>query len=240
MGNSSTVSVVVSVPVTALSISVSTPSGPPQLTSLVTGYLTAAGVGVAGKTVSLYYDSTLFFSATTGSDGGYSITMIYPSPGYGTFLLHTNFAGDASYAASTSPTVTETIAQIPTSLSIVVSPTSGPSPLTVNITGTLSVTSTGAGISGETVSLYEGTAVIATSGVNSAGFYSFTVTLTAMGTYNFHTSFSGDFAYAGCEESDHAVVAGPTPPPSPLPWLPIEIGLVTGMAIVGYYLYKHR
>jgi hypothetical protein len=57
-------------------------------------YESAGGVwsGLAGKTVSLYYNGTKIADVTTGSDGSYSHSAVIPN--FGTYTLKATFAGE--------------------------------------------------------------------------------------------------------------------------------------------------
>jgi hypothetical protein len=85
-------------------ISISAPStvspGEPFIISGTLEYQSASGVwsGLAGKTVSLYYNSTKIADVTTASDGSYSktgVTITTP----GTYTLKASFAGAGFTAA---------------------------------------------------------------------------------------------------------------------------------------------
>jgi hypothetical protein len=79
-------------------ISISAPSSvAPGQTFTISGkleYKSSPGAwsGLAGRTVSLYYDSTKIADVTTGSDGSYSASVSIPT--IGTYTLTASYAGE--------------------------------------------------------------------------------------------------------------------------------------------------
>ncbi|HEX6920187.1 MAG TPA: Ig-like domain-containing protein [Actinomycetes bacterium] len=90
----------------------------------VTGTLMSSTSAVAGREVTVFRtgcsstgsSSTAVGSAVTGADGAYSVTDNYPPAG--TCGYYARFAGDTSYAGSTSATVTVNVAKRTASLSL--------------------------------------------------------------------------------------------------------------------------
>lgn len=157
------------------------------------GILATGDSGVGGVTVSLFDASGLYSQTTTAANGTYSFTNLTPGTGY--YVVVTPVTGD-----SFSPQVTETATNPDTSIvnattgkTANITVTSGTTvshvdaglyapPATGGITGVAFLDANGdgvlnsgeTGVSGLTVTLYNGTTVVATTTSGTGGAYSFT------------------------------------------------------------------
>lgn len=110
---------------TALSIGVSANTVLVGNPVTVSGVLSSGTSAVAGREVTVFHDgctsapasnSTAVGSAITAADGSYSVTDAYPSAG--TCTYYARFAGDTSYAGSTSARIDVTVQKRTTTLSV--------------------------------------------------------------------------------------------------------------------------
>ena len=200
-----TITVVSLFNVTALTISISTPTTGTNQNFTINGALvTGTGSPVASKTVTLQTSTdditwnAITPTATTDPNGVYIFTEWEGTSG--TYYFQTTFAGDANYGSSTSTSpVSILITSAPPAQSVlsISMPSLGQVDQDFTITGTLSSGATGIG--GVTITLQRSTDATnwgpvaknptATTDVN--GNYTFTDEEVATGTYYYRTTFAG-------------------------------------------------
>lgn len=211
MVKSSEVTVLATKKEVTLSLDVYYGSGPPHPQD-ITGYLKdkITGAGISGATIALWSGAETFIgNFTTLTDGSYG-TFNY-AVAVGTYNFTANFLGNATYLSATAGK-TCIYAKGATTITIARTPAEGIIPLTVTISGKLKRVSAdrygvaGEGIAAKTVNLHKDRAITPlkstiTSGTPATvGDYSFTDTLTVVGTYIYDTRFETDAYYLGCEE----------------------------------------
>ncbi len=171
-------------------------AGTGHLTRTDTGAGISGGIIVEQSTDGVTW--TQLTSAVADSAGNFSVNMTFT--GAGSVQLRARFAGDTTFAPSTSLSVTQTVqaTALPTT-AITITSTPNPSAVgqTVTVSGHLSRTDTGAALSGKTVSVVEGTAVVATVVTDTSGNYSVPLTFNAAGTFSLQAQFTGDSSFQG-------------------------------------------
>lgn len=209
--------VTVALGATVLKIDAPNPaSGNVPFITRISGQLTdSGGGGIGGKTVKVYSNDVEFASVLTNNNpyagwigiwwADLTITV------KGTYSIYAKFAGDASWAASTSSTVTVTATKKATKMVMnEPNPASGQVPLTETISGQLT-DSGGGGIGGKTVDIWmskDGAAYVKIDSTQTnsnpatgwIGIWWSTFIITAAGTYNIYAEFEGDAEWEGCEE----------------------------------------
>ena len=151
---------------------------PPAITSIstpaqtkTTTPVTVKGTGVAGETITLYDGSTAVGTATVASNGTWQLTV---NLGVG---VHSLTATQTLIAAVTSaPSAAASVTVLPPNP---IAPT-----ISAPVTATMftSVLLNGTGVAGELVTIYDGSAAIATTTVASNGTWTYTATL-ALGAH---------------------------------------------------------
>ena len=159
--------------------------------------LSSAGTGISGRTVSFLLNGVTLTDATN-INGVASVITTAPGTG-GSYPIAVSFAGDGTYGpASTSATLTVTGSKPVPTLTYTGSTSSPPS---AAITLSATLTSSGVGISGRTISfLLNGattTAVTSGTGVASVG----STAPSTGGGYPISVTFAGDGTYAPASTS---------------------------------------
>lgn len=184
---------------TSLSISISDETPVALDWAQISGVLMCVteGVPLPGRTIELYVNGWLEDSTTTGVDGDYLFEAQFEE---GHYDVYTSFPypGDATHFPDDSPLRTVDAWRPTTSLTIDVSPTSGSPPFDVTISGKITRDDTGAGIQ-PPIKLFRNDAQIDSKFAGWDGSYSFTDTITAMGTFRYYTEFEGNVKFQGCE-----------------------------------------
>jgi len=119
--------------------------------------------------------------------------------------------------------------KVGTTLTISVSPTSGPAPLSIVVSGKLTENVYGYGLGFKTINLIINGEVISSTDTKSTGTYALYATLTSPGTYVVETEFPGDAEYEGCEVHNGVTVAGEEVPPPD--YTPVIIGAIVAVVV---------
>jgi hypothetical protein len=155
------------------------------------------GAGIYGQSIALQQNKSgtwtnVLTSTTTDTNGNYSFSISESAPG--AYQFQTTYAGDSNLFPATSAVVPVNV-RIPTTLTATVNVTSTKvnTPFTIN--GTLSVTG-GAGISGQSIALQQNesgtwTNVLTPTTTDTNGNYSFSISESAPGAYQFQTTYTG-------------------------------------------------
>ena len=211
MSDSTSVSVTVNTPTT---LSVSAVTGTYGQPTTVTGTLTnkVTGQGISGQTITLTLNGTQSCTATTGSNGKGSCPVT-PTESAGTYSLSGSFAGNTS---TSPPLLTSNgsnnfvVSAAPTTTTY-----TGPSSVTAGSSATLSATLThsGTGLNGQTVTITLGTGKSAqscTGTTNSSGAASCTIANVDQitGSVAVTVSYTGNGYYASSSNSTSVSVKG--------------------------------
>ena len=205
-----------------LTIGLSRDDGPPGDIT-IGGKLFKAGsfVIVRGATVKLYVNGIYQASDTTNDFGLYQFVVDFDE---GDYDIYTSWDGNDTYYEDTSPGVDATYSKIQAAISISVSPSTGAPPLSVSITGFLTVAATASPLGGKTVHLYKDDDEIdstTTKTYSPQGAYLFTDVVDAAADY--YVEFEGDDIYAGCEEDEAILPCTICGSPVPLAALGSEV-----------------
>ena len=141
-----------------------------------------------------FFSGTTALSTKTLSNGTASYTTTY-AVGAKTFTATYN--GDATYAISTSPALSENVNQTPTATTLVSS--ANPSNLagSVTFTATTQATAPGAGMpSSGTIKFYDGATLLATK-TPASGVATFPTSSLTLGTHSITAVFGGSTSYLG-------------------------------------------
>lgn len=191
---------------TALSIGVSASTvlvGDPVTAS---GVLSSGTAAVAGREVTVFRDgcastsgtnSTAVGSAITGADGSYAVTDTYPPAG--TCTYYARFAGDSTYAGSTSARVDVTVQKRTTSLSVSAVRGTTKDKKTVSVTAHLGTTHTNRTVTITATPSGGSPVVIGTGTVDANG--DLTATYQTRTTTTYTATFDGDDWYLSATAS---------------------------------------
>jgi hypothetical protein len=192
---SAAVSVTVNAQATATTTSLT--ASPNSIATGQTLTLTAAvqGTGSAapGGTVNFLSGSTLLGTATLNSSGVATLTT--NSLAAGTYSLTAQYAGNASFLASTSAAVSVTVSSQATATTTTL--TASPNPVATGQTLTLTATvqSIGSIAPSGTVNFLNGAALLGIATLNSSGVATLTTTSLAAETYSLTAQYSGDASF---------------------------------------------
>lgn len=133
----------------------------------------------------------------TNANGDVTASYVFGTPGL--YFVRARLLGDATFGPSTSNVDTQTVqsvAQVPTSLTLTVTPTTVQVNEPVSATGALTRQDTGQGVAGQTIilesSLDQATwTEMARPVTDPAGAYAATLVFTAAGTYFLRARFAG-------------------------------------------------
>jgi 5-hydroxyisourate hydrolase-like protein (transthyretin family) len=151
-----------------------------------------SGSGISGQIVTLHSNSTgnwtTLNTTTTNLSGNYSFSV--SESVNGTYYYQTTYAGTSSILPATSNEVTVTVTSGPLTTTLTATPSV--TSTTVNTTFTISgtLTTTSGGIANATITL-NGT----NTTTNSSGNYSFSLSESTPGTYQFQTTYAGNATY---------------------------------------------
>ncbi len=185
---------VLSVEPTAVALSASANPGVLGHSVTLTGSVTLTsngkGAGLTGTVTFSEGSTPLCQPASLDANGNASCTV--PSLALGSHTFTATYSGDANDAAATSAPYVEMIKQQP-ALALAVS--SSPAVVTSNVTLTLVATDTaGSGVPTGTVNFYDGTVLLATVPLNSAGQAQWSTGSFSLGTHALSAQYSGDGA----------------------------------------------
>jgi len=175
-----------------------------------TVHLTTNGQGDAGQTVLLTYTvGTLVVTAslTTDATGSASYAVV-GGLNPGSYVVSAAFAGTTSYLAS-SATITEVVNAIPTTSTLTVFPAQPV--VNTNIVLTAVVAAQLSGPPTGQVTFFNGTTVLGTVALSSAGVAQFTIGSLPVGNYSFTCTYNGatDYATSNCQTISDTVVPLP-------------------------------
>lgn len=162
-----------------------------------TATVRSAGVNVTTGSVTFYDGSTSLNSAALNSSG--QAVFSTSSLAAGTHHLSAAYAGNASYAASTSGAVTVTVTTptLSSSVAVTASAATGTQGLPVQLLAAVTAASgSGAGVPTGTVTFSNGTTTLGTAALNPEGLAALTSTLLPVGTNSITASYSGDANYS--------------------------------------------
>jgi hypothetical protein len=171
---------------TALSADVS-PAVVGQTVNLTATVTRAAGIPTG--TVTFMDGSTVLGTATLDNTGTATLAVTFPTAG--DHALTAVYSGQGSSTSSTSDILTETVAAAPTTVVLTASVDQGLAGVPVTFTVTLSPVAPGAGVPTDTVTLFDGTTVLATAPLDASGQAVFTFALDA-GDHSLTVSYDGD------------------------------------------------
>jgi len=183
---------------------------------------------------------------TTTTDGSYSIT--YSEGSYGTFEFRTVYAGNGTYAASSSTVVTVNVQSIPppnktkTQLSLTASPTAvNNSTQQITFTGVLSAQfadTPDQTLPDQTIALQKNVsgvwANVAQNTTDRSGSISFVRTEVLKGTYHYRLYYAGNEIYAASKSDEVTIVS--TVGPNAL----ASLGALAAIAIIWGYVRRRR
>ncbi|WP_210253925.1 Ig-like domain-containing protein, partial [Bradyrhizobium sp. S69] len=168
------------------------------------GTVELQGTGEAGDTVNLYADggTTIVGTGTVGAGGKFDITTTAPfNDGVHTFTAKEIDAASLTSTASTPAFTVDVNPSAPTGLAVVGQPVNGQT-----------VTVTGSGEAGDTVTLYNGATIVGTGTVGAGGMFSVTTTSALHdGAYSF-TATETDSAKLTSAASSLTVDVNPSAP----------------------------
>lgn len=143
-------------------------------------------------------------TATVNAQGQATVSTSTLTPG--TYQVIASFTGQQGSTSSQSSPVTVTVAQVPTTLGLAVSPSAPTTATPVTVTATVSNPATTLFPSG-TVTIKDGSKTLATLSL-ADGAASYTGTLAA-GTHSLTATYSGDANFAGSSASGSVTVTNP-------------------------------
>jgi hypothetical protein len=152
----------------------------------------ATGTGTPTGTVTFFDGAT---NIGTGTLSGNTATFTTTSLATGSHNITANYAGNANYAASTSPVLTQTVNAAPlATTTTTITSSNNPSTFGQSVTFTATVT-TGTGTPTGTVTFFDGATNIGT-GTLSGNTATFTTTSLATGSHNITANYAGNANYA--------------------------------------------
>jgi hypothetical protein len=161
-------------------------------TLVLTSTVTATS-GTPTGTVTFNANGTKLGSAPLNASGAATLSVAAPLPG--TYSITAVYSGDASYNASTSAPVTETITAAASGTTLTASPNpayQGQSvALNATVTGVAGQTPTGS------VTFYDGSNTLGTAALSTSGTASLSVSTLSVGTHTLSASYQAAGAYAG-------------------------------------------
>ncbi|MGO9340656.1 MAG: Ig-like domain repeat protein [Terracidiphilus sp.] len=159
--------------------------------AMLTLFATVNGSGskAPNGTVSFASGSTLIGAATLNFSG--SATLNIDSLPAGTYEVTAKYAGNGTYAASSSAVVSVTVKAQSTTTSLVASPSTAILGQVLTLSATVKGTTIGPG---GIVSFFRGSTLLGTANVNSSGLSTLTTKALVAGTYSLTARYSGDGA----------------------------------------------
>jgi hypothetical protein len=182
-----------------------------SVTLTATLSVTAPGAGppagaAYGSTVSFYNGATLLGTASVDSSGVATLTTVFNA--IGTYVLHAEFAGDANYAASISPTVNHVVNQAATTTTLGSAPNPSAVGQTVTLTATVAATAPGGGTPTGSVEFFNGATSLGSATVGAGGRRDAHHVVRERRHVQLHAVYSGDANYTGSTSTDLAHVVG--------------------------------
>jgi VCBS repeat-containing protein len=181
--------------------------------------LTATVTGSPGHptgSITFLDGSNVLGSATLNSSG---VATLGVSLMAGSHALTASYAGDATFAGSTSAALTQTVNQAKTQVAITSSANPSVYGQAVTFTATVTVSSPGSGTPTGTMTFYDGGAVLGTGTVGSGGVATFTISTLSVNSHAITAKYNGDVNFSNSTSSSlnqqvkkasTAVTAGPT------------------------------
>ena len=175
----------------------------------LTATVQGTGSTAPGGTVSFLSGSTLLGTATLNSSGVASLTT--SSLAAGTYSLNAQYAGNASFFASTSATASVTVSAQATTTTT--SMTASPNPVATGQTLilTANVQGTGSTAPGGTVSFLSGSTPLGSATLSSSGVATLTLTTLAVGTYGVTAQYAGDANFLSSTSAAASVTVSSQP-----------------------------
>jgi alpha-tubulin suppressor-like RCC1 family protein len=184
-------------------------TNPAILGQSVTLTATVAPVAPAGGTpsgtVQFFDGATLIGSGTLGSG---QATLSTSGLTLGTHSVTAVYAGDASFTASTSSTLTQSVNRIPTTAVLTASP-SASARLGERVTLTATVTPDSGLIDGN-IRFYDGTTELASMAIGNSGVATIDVSTLSLGVHSLSVRFAAVFDFASSTSADLSFTINPS------------------------------
>jgi hypothetical protein len=165
----------------------------PGATVTLTATVTASATGTPTGTVT-FLDGTTALGASSVNSSGVA-TFVASTLAAGTHSLTAQYGGDANFALSTSPVLSQVVQIVQSTTITALSPPSAASYGTpVTFTGT--VTSSSSGEPTGTISFLDGTTVLGTGTLNSKGVATLTTATLTVGTHSITCRYAGSANFA--------------------------------------------
>lgn len=204
-------------------LNTSTPStAAPTTTTLVTSAPTAvfgqtvvltatvnSQAGVPSGTVTFGDGTTVLGTAPVNAAGQATLAV---SLGVGTRTLTAFFAGNATFASSTSAGVAVTVNRAATTLALQSSANPAVTGQAVTFTATVAAVVPGAGTPTGTVTFKDGNVILGTAAVGAGGTATFTTSFATAGSHVITAVYNGDSNFVGSSQSLTEQVNAPTTP----------------------------
>ncbi|MGA2885050.1 MAG: carboxypeptidase regulatory-like domain-containing protein [Halobacteriota archaeon] len=190
---------------TLLNATAAPPTTPVNTTFTINGTLSVTGgAGIYNQTITLQNTTTGANVTNTKTDANGKYSFSNSESAVGTYYYQTTYAGNASYNSTTSNVVNVTVTPTPpiaTTLNATANVTSTEINTNFTINGTLSENTSGAGISGQIITLQISTdnatwSNVTTTTTNSSGFYQFSQSEPDAGLYYYRTTYDGNTVYS--------------------------------------------
>jgi hypothetical protein len=179
---------------TATATGVTSSLNPSTVGANVTFTATVSPSGATG-TVTFYDGAT---SIGSGTLSGGKVTLSTSTLARGSHSITATYGGDASFSASTSAVLTQTVNGASTSTALISS--QNPSNVGQSVTFTATVTS-GSGTPTGTVTFKDGSSTIGTGNLNASGVATMATTTLAGGTHSITAVYGGDATLNGSTSS---------------------------------------
>ncbi len=197
----------------------------------VTFTATVSGAGGTPTGAMVFSDAGSSIGSLSLSNGQAALTI--SSLGTGPHSITASYSGDATFAASTSAAVPETVSQAGTTVALTSSSVSVSFGQSVTFTAMVSVVSPGAGTPTGNISFNDGANTLATMPVTSSGVVSFSTSSLAIGTHSIAAAYAGDTNFQAHTSGEVAVVVNW---PAPYQGPPSVLSITAGSGPVGMAL----
>ncbi|HHY56245.1 MAG TPA: cadherin-like domain-containing protein [Chloroflexi bacterium] len=179
-----------------------------QLTATVK--VAAPGAGAPGGVVTFMAGATSLGSSAIGAGGVATFTT--SALAVGDHLLTAIYAGDASFTASISDPITQTVLKIATTTTLVTAPATSVFGEPITLTATVTAADPGVGAPTGVVTFTAGATVLGSSVVDAGGMATLTTNSLAVGVHTLLATYGGDavFAASADDVDQHVNKAGTT------------------------------
>jgi len=154
-----------------------------------------AGAGIPTGTVTFKDGPSALGTGTLNGAG--QATFVTSTLAVGAHPITASYGGDATFSGSTSSTLTETVKKAGTTTLVSSSANPSLSGQAVTFTATVTAKSPGAGIPTGTVTFKDGSSILGTGTLDSAGQAMFTTSTLAVGSHSITASYGGDANFNG-------------------------------------------